>query len=118
MLDNAEASLLKMQNRIDNKKLEDLRKASIPSPIHAINYVQLRSLRYYYLYGLLLVPYAIPKGARPIWVGSHTDNILGEENDDEIVILEYPNHNTLLDIFTSKYYESINGLREKGCGAQ
>jgi len=66
-----------------------------------------------HLYGLLLVPYAIPKGARPIWVGSHTDNILGEENDDGIVILEYPNHDTLLDIFTSKYYESINGLREK-----
>jgi hypothetical protein len=103
-----------MQNRIDHTKLTKLRKASIPSPIHAINYVQLRNSRYYHLYGLLLLPYAILRGVRPVWVGSHNENMLGVENDDEIVILEYPNHNTLLDIFTSYYYESINGLREKG----
>ena len=102
-LDNTGALLLKMQNRIDHKKLAELRKASIPFPIHAINYIQLRNSRYYRLYGLLLVPYAIPKGVRPVWVGLHEDNILGKENDDEIVILEYPNHDTLIDIFISKY---------------
>lgn len=103
-----------MQNRIDHKKLEELRSAPIPSPIHAVNYVALRNLRYYRLYGLLLVPYAIPKGARPVWVGVHEDNLVGEAHDDEIVILEYPNHRVLLDIFTSPYYEAINGLRERG----
>ena len=104
----------KLQDRIDEKKLEQLRNASIPSPIHAVNYVEFKNSRYYRLYGLLLAPYALAKGAKPVWVGLHEANIIGEEKEDEIVVLEYPSHNTLIDIFTSRYYEHINGLREKG----
>ena len=103
-----------LNDRIDKDKLKKLRSASMSSPIHAINFVTFRNARIYRLYGLLLVPYALPKGARPIWAGVHTKDLVGESNEDEIVIVQYPNHNVLIDIFTSTYYERINGIRERG----
>jgi hypothetical protein len=63
---------------------------------------------------MLLAPYAILKGARPVWVALGQETLLGSGGYDEIVIIEYPSHHTLLDIFTGRYYEGINGLRERG----
>ena len=103
-----------LNRRIDRNKLEVLRSAPLPEPIHAINYIEFQNARYYRLYGLLLAPYALPKGAKPIWVGLKTEDFVGKSVENEIVILEYPNHNVLIDIFTSKFYEMINGLRERG----
>ena len=103
-----------LNRRIDRNKLANLRNAQLPEPIHAINYVEFRNTRYYRLYGLLLAPYALPKGAKPIWVGLKTEDFVGKSAENEIVILEYPNHNVLIDIFTSTFYEMINGLRERG----
>jgi hypothetical protein len=62
----------------------------------------------------LLAPYAIAKGAKPIWVGLNKEKNSDVFNYHEIVIARYPNLNTLIDIFTGKYYESINWLRERG----
>lgn len=63
---------------------------------------------------MLLAPYAILKGARPVWAALGQETFLGSEGYDEIVIIEYPSHHTLLDILTGRYYEGINGLRERG----
>ena len=109
-----EAKLKGLNSRIDRNKLEDLRNAPLPEPIHAINYVEFRNVRYYRLYALFLAPYALPKGAKPIWVGLKTEDFVGKSVENEIVILEYPNHKVLIDIFMSKFYEMINGLRERG----
>jgi uncharacterized protein (DUF1330 family) len=103
-----------LNRRIDRNKLENLRNAPLPEPIHAVNYIEFQNARYYRLYGLLLAPYALPKGAKPIWVGLKTEDFVGKSVENEIVILEYPNHNVLIDIFTSKFYNMINGLRERG----
>lgn len=103
-----------LNRRIDRNKLENLRNAQLPEPIHAINYIEFKNARYNRLYGLLLAPYALPKGAKPTGVGLKTEDFVGKSLENEIVIMEYPNHNVLIDIFTSKFYDMINGLRERG----
>jgi uncharacterized protein (DUF1330 family) len=101
-------------SRIDKQAVRDLKRQPLPSPIDALNLVDLGEDTSYRWYGLLLSPLVLLLGGRPVWVGVHQLSLLGEKQADEIVIVRYPNHRTLLDIMNSPYYRLVNRFRERG----
>ena len=101
-------------SRIDKDAVHNLKKRTLPAPIDALNLVDLADKASYRWYGLLLSPLVLLLGGRPVWVGVHQRSLLGEKQADEIVIVRYPNHHTLLDIMNSTYYRFVNRFRERG----
>jgi uncharacterized protein (DUF1330 family) len=101
-------------SRIDKEAVRDLKSQSLPVPIDALNLVDLAGDTSYRWYGLLLSPLVLALGGRPVWVGVHQRSLIGEKQADEIVIVRYPSHRTLLNIMDSPYYRLVNRFREKG----
>ena len=101
-------------SRIDKDAVRALKSRPLPAPIDALNLVDLGEDTSYRWYGLLLSPLVVLLGGRPVWVGVHQRSLLGEKQADEIVIVRYPNHRTLLDIMNSPYYRLVNRFRERG----
>ena len=80
-----------MRDRLDRARLPEFLATPLPSPVHALNLVRFRDARSYRLYGLLLAPFALLHGARPLWAGVRTETLAGEDPPDELVIVSYPN---------------------------
>jgi uncharacterized protein (DUF1330 family) len=103
-----------LKNRFDESAVARLVGLALPSPIHALNLVDFRDRRSYRLYGLLLSPYAVCMGARPLWAGVLEKALVGDEPADEVVVVGYPGVRALLDITGSHYYSWVNRYRVKG----
>jgi len=101
-------------NRIDKNAVRDLKNRPLPSPIDALNLVDIANEASYRWYGLLLSPLVLLFGGRPVWAGVHQRSLLGQKQADEIVIVRYPSHRILLNIINSTYYRLVNRLRERG----
>jgi len=101
-------------SRINQEALNQLRRRNLPKPVDALNLVHFADEISYRWYGLLLAPLVLALGGRPVWVGLYEMSLFGDKPADEIVIIRYPNHRTLLKVISSRYYSLVNGLREKG----
>jgi uncharacterized protein (DUF1330 family) len=101
-------------SRIDKDAVRNLKNRPLPAPIDALNLVDLSGEASYRWYGLLLSPLVLLLGGWPVWAGVHQRSLLGEKQADEIVIVRYPSHRTLLNIMNSPYYRLVNRLRERG----
>lgn len=101
-------------SRIDREAVRRLKCQPLPDPIDALNLVDLADDTSYRWYGLLLVPLVVALGGRPVWAGVHHSSLYGHKQADEMVIVRYPGHRTLLDIMNSRYYRLVNRLRERG----
>jgi len=101
-------------SRIDKDAVRNLKNRPLPAPIDALNLVDLSSEASYRWYGLLLSPLVLLLGGWPVWAGVHQRSLLGEKQADEIVIVRYPSHRTLLNIMNSPYYRLVNRIRERG----
>ena len=100
--------------RIDEQAMEALLNQGVSGPVDALNLVNFADERSYRWYGLLLAPVMLALGARPVWVAVHQQVLLGDKRADEIVIVRYPSHRTVLRIITTPYYAAVNRLRERG----
>jgi uncharacterized protein (DUF1330 family) len=103
-----------MRDRLDRARLPVFLAASLPSPVHALNLVRFRDARSYRLYGLMLAPFALLHGARPLWAGVHVETLAGEDPPDELVIVSYPDAGSLVRIVDSPFYSWVNRWRERG----
>ena len=101
-------------SRIDKDAVRNLKAQPLAAPIDALNLVDLSDEASYRWYGLLLSPLVLLLGGWPVWAGIHQRSLLGEKQADEIVIVRYPSHHTLLNIMNSPYYRLMNRLRERG----
>lgn len=100
--------------RINQDALKKLREGNIPPPVDALNLVVLQDVKAYRLYGLLLAPQVLLMGGSIVYAGIHKKSIYGGKKADEVVIIRYPTHRTLLKIVCGKYYSWVNEWREKG----
>ncbi|MFC1952998.1 hypothetical protein ACFLWR_02585 [Chloroflexota bacterium] len=94
--------------------MNQLKQKSLPKPVDALNLVYFADEISYRWYELLLAPLVLALGGRPVWVGIHEMSLSGDKQADEIVIIRYPTHSTILRVISSRYYSLVNGLRKKG----
>jgi uncharacterized protein (DUF1330 family) len=103
-----------LRERIDYAAMQALIDQDVTGPIDALNLVDFADERSYRWYGLMLGPVMLLRGARPVWVGVHHRALLGDKQGDEIVIVRYPSHRSVLRIMTTRYYSVLNRIRERG----
>jgi hypothetical protein len=106
----------RLRDRFDPAALAAYSALRLPCPVHALNLVRFRDRRSYLLYGLLLAPYALARGARALWAAVLDMPLLGEVRADEVAIVSYPRPRTLAGIVAGDYYSWVNRWRVKGTG--
>ena len=66
----------------------------------------------YMRYGMAVFPMLQKVGARVVYSGEAAEHLIGKEDWDSILLVEYPTRQAMLDMVTSAKYLAIQKLRD------